>query len=272
MRSRTSYSQVRTDRLPGLKNQKVASSVTQEEINEIKVRTQELEAQRKLLRAKIQRMHKTIQNRNTSIKKVLDQPHKEQTIKTATDATLNTLREEKATLESTLDAQRQELESLRNSDKLALTNELKVQIPLYYAEVVRLKQQEAQTKEIATIMQSEVERLEQQINMTNANERAIDELQKEIDLLTEKLFAYKKSEIKIECAKDLQELCANPSSLDKITKKLEQEIEEKEKSIQLENEEIEKIQESEAANLEYLNGVVQQQIKTIMQALNGEEQ
>jgi hypothetical protein len=243
-------------------------AITYEEISDLKLKAQEFEAERKLLRAKVQRMRKIIQNRSDSIRKVLNQPVEEQAIRTATESTLQQLREEKTVLEHTLEAHTHELIELRNGDKVAQTKELKVAIPVVFAEMERMKQQVAEATRLETVLKSEIERLQEQIAATPANERAIDSYQLEIDNLTEKLFAYRKSEMKILTAKDLQALHENPSSYDEIKKKLEDEIRSVQSLTEADRNEIPGIQESEARNLEYLNGVIQEQCDMIRAAID----
>jgi hypothetical protein len=197
----------------------------------------------------------------------LNQPVEEQSIRTATESTIQQLREEKIVLEHTLEAHTQELIELQSGDKVALTKELKVESPLVFAEMQRMKQQVADSQRLESVLKSEVERLQAQIAATAANERAIDSYQLEIDNLTEKLFAYKKSEMKILTAKDLQTLHENPSSYDEIKKKLEDEIRQVQSLAEADRGEIPTIQESEAQNLTYLNKVIQDQCDLIQGAI-----
>jgi chromosome segregation ATPase len=258
-------------KLPGLRHgtQRIPDqrAVTQDEISELKLRTHELENQRKLLRAKIQRMQKIIQRRGASIKQVLSQSQKEATLRTASESTLERLRDEKIVLQNTLETHQQELDQLRHSDRVSLTQELKVAIPLVYAEMKRLSQETEEMKHLEGVMRGEYERLQAQIANIPANEKAIDDYQFEIDELTEKLFAYKKSEMKILTAEDLQKLHEMPESYDQIRKKLEDEICSLREMIEVDQREISEIQESETRNLDYLNQIIQRQADMIRQSL-----
>ncbi|OHT07366.1 hypothetical protein TRFO_24451 [Tritrichomonas foetus] len=234
-----------------------------------------MEADRKLLRAKIQRMKKTIQNRNTSIKKVLAQPQNEQSIQTASQSTIQQLREEKVSLENALEISQQELEELRKSDKLAMSDELKIEIPLFFQEKKRLDDQLANSKDIENVLAQELNRLQNQVSSINSNEMAVDEIQVDIDSLTEKLLAYRKSEMKLIAAKDLHKLHKNPASYDEVKSKLQKEIKDVKKEIEQSNQDIAEIQESEDQNMEYLNEIIQRQIQTIkkcLQKMDNEEE
>jgi chromosome segregation ATPase len=264
-------SSVPETKLPGLKHGTQRSpdqrAATQDEISELKLRTHELENQRRMLRAKIQRMQKVIQRRGASIKQVLTQPQKEPILRTASESTLQGLREEKIVLQNTLETHQQELEQLRHSDRVVLTEELKVAIPLVYAEMKRLTQHTEEIKHLETVMRGEYERLQGHVASIPANEKAIDDYQFEIDELTEKLFAYKKSEMKILTAEDLQKIHESPGSYDQICKKLEDEIRAFRDMIEADQREIAEIQESETRNLDYLNEIIQRQAAVIRQSL-----
>ncbi|KAK8877977.1 hypothetical protein M9Y10_004740 [Tritrichomonas musculus] len=267
-RPTTSISRIPGDaRLPELQrsSSKLGGSraIQQDEILELKTKIHKMEEERRLLRAKIQRMRKTIQSRNVSIRKVLSQPQKEQKIQTASQSQLQQLREEKTSLTNVLNTNKQELENLKNSDKLALSNELKIEIPIFYQEKMRLDDELSKLRDLEKALSLEFKRIQNQISNINANESAVDEIQLEIDDLTEKLFAYKKSEMKLQAAKDLHKLHKNPESFNEIKKKLEDEITDVKAEIEKSNHEIQEIQESEDSNIEYLNQIIQGQIATI---------
>ena len=238
-------------------------AIQQEEILELKTKIHKMEEERRHLRAKIQRMRKTIQSRNVSIRKVLSQPQKEQSIQTASQAQLQQLREEKTSLSNALATNKKELEQLKRSDKNALAEELKIEIPIFFQEKMRLDDELSVARELEKALSHEFERIRSQIANTTANENAVDEIQLEIDELTEKLFAYKKSEMKLQAAKDLHKLHRNPDTFDEIKAKLEKEINDVKEEIESNNREIQEIQESEEINIDFLNQVIQSQISTI---------
>ena len=267
-RPATSFSRVPGEaRLPELQKPPsklgATRTIQQEDILELKTKIHKMEEERRLLRAKIQRMRKTIQSRNVSIRKVLSQPQKDQSIQTASQAQLQQLREEKISLTNALDSNKQELEKLKKSDKLALADELKIEIPIFYQEKMRLDDELSEVRDLEKALSFEFERIRNQIANTSANENAVDEIQLEIDDLTEKLFAYKKSEMKLQAAKDLHKLHRNPNAFDEIKAKLEKEINDVKEEIEKNNQEIQEIQENEETNIEFLNQVIQGQIATI---------
>ena len=270
-RSTTSFSQNTTEtRLPGLQRCRTRidkRSVQQDDVIELKVKIHQMESEKKLLRAKIQRMKKIIQNRNNSIKKVLGQPQNKQSIQTATPSTLHQLKEEKASLKNALIRSQQELNEIKNSDKLALSDELKIEIRLFFEEKKRLDDQLASSKETENVLSQELNRLNSQIANISMNEKIVDKMQLEIDELTEKYFAYRKSEVRLSAAKDLHKLQRNPEAYDEIKEKLEKEINKTQEEIEKSNKELNYIQENEAKNLDYLNDVIQNQVDIIKECL-----
>jgi hypothetical protein len=136
-------------------------------------------------------MQKTIRRRSASIKQVLGQPQNNASIRTASESTLQRLREERAVLRNTLEVHQQELDQLRRSDRIMVAAELKIAIPLVYAEMTRLIRQTDDVKRLEAMVRAEQDRLQAQIASIPMNEQVIDDYQFEIDDLTEKLFAYR---------------------------------------------------------------------------------
>lgn len=243
-------------------------TVQPEEIMEMKNRINQMEEQRKILRAKIQRMRKTIQNRDVSIKKVLSQPQKQQSIQTATPGGLQRLRAERSSLSNALASRQQELDSLLRSDKLAFCDELKIEIPLFYQEKIRLQDEYSESKRMENILTEELNRIQQQIQNASYDEKAVDEFQLEIDDLTEKYFAYKKSAMKLDAAKDIHKIQSKKKTIDEIISKLESEINDVKDEIDKTNQETEEIQENEKKNIDYLNSIIEDQIDRIKKSLH----
>lgn len=212
-----------------------------------------------------------IQKRGSSIRYVLSQPAEEQSICTATPTTLQQLREHKAVLLHALEIHEQELQELRRSDRVQLTRELKIAIPILYAEKQRLIQATEQARRLESIMRNEGERLRAQIAAIPANEKAIDDLQMEIDNLTEKLFAYKKSDARIANTEELMKVHRQPACADEVRQSFQKEIETLQQRIDNEKKEIDEIQQSEHRNIEYLSAILQQQVDAVKLALNRRE-
>jgi hypothetical protein len=107
---------------------------------------------------------------------------------------LQQLREQKRVLLHTLEVHERELDVLERSDRVQFEREMRIAIPILYAQKQRLVHATADARRLKAIVRGEAERMRGQITAIPANEKAIDDLQLDIDNLTEKLFVNKKSE------------------------------------------------------------------------------
>ena len=265
-RAYTSFSQTRPQHVSDLPSPK--ENITQDDINDIKLKTQQMELEKRQLRSKTNRMKSVIKDRNQSLKGVEKQTSDKQSIKTATKNTLLSLESTVKQLENSLAARKQELDELKKSDKLAVSEELQIEIQMLYLEQKRLIQESQSMKENESIIMGELNRLRRQAASTKSNEESIDRLQIEIDQLTEKLFAYGKSEMRVAATKKLKMIHDNPSVLEQVRAQLEEEISKNEKIIEDNKKALEKVQKKEERNIEYLQSVIDEQAQKIQEALD----
>ena len=264
-RAYTSFSQTRSQHLNDLPPPK--ENITQDDINDIKLKTQQMDLEKRQLRSKTQRMKSVIKERNQSLKGVENQTSDKQSIKTASKNTLKSLQETVKQLENSLAMREKELEDLQKSDKLAVSEELQIEIQMLYLEQKRLMQETQSMKENEAIIMGELNRLRRQAASTPSNEESIDELQVEIDQLTEKLFAYTKSEARQMATKKLKVIHDDPSQLEAIREQLDQDIQKEEKRIEDNRKALQRVQKKEERNIEYLQNVIDEQAQKIQEAL-----
>lgn len=248
------------------------TKASQEEIIELKLKIHDMEAKKRVLRAGIARMQKTMKNRSEAIQRVMTTNQKEKSIKTASASTLQQLREEAESLKNTIESRKAELENLKLCDKLQLSEELKVEIQIYYCEQLRLQEETQEAKRTESIISNELNRIRKIIDSTQENEKSIDDLQNDIDNLTEKLFAYRKSELRIQNAKVMQDIVENTKTVDQVTSQLREDIQKIQQEIENDKVEIDQIQENEVKNLEYLQEVIDKQTKEILKFINSGDQ
>lgn len=163
----------------------------EKEIEKIKLKTQEIDHEKTLLRTKTAKMRRTISERNASIKKVFTAPSKdEQSIKTTTNTMMNklkrnfdNLREEKNQLEN-------ELCLCENSDNYWISNELLIEVKTLFEDQERLKD-----------IVSEVRKTEQEI-VTNEKDAkiaisksSINEIETEMNDINQSI-----AELQIKCS------------------------------------------------------------------------
>jgi hypothetical protein len=247
--------------------------VTNGEINELKMQIHEIEAQTKMFHSKVQRMKRLVKVHGGQPRKLAQNPQytAQGHSRSGQDALLRQLGEEKSMLQSTVAVSEKKLADLKKSDKYSLTRELRVEIPLVYADVQRLKEDTAELKKIESELRADLKGCRMRAASKAKNEQAIDEIQLKIDDLTEKLFAYKKSEMKIKTASELQKLKRRPSSYDRLLGRVENEVSQLKAYIRAERKELERIEDSEGAQMDYLSRVIEEQEETVRRLLSGRE-
>jgi hypothetical protein len=240
--------------------------MTPEKIIEMKLRIQEMEGERKVLKAKLQRLRSTLRKRGKSNRQVPSQPRRDQVIFTATHP-----QEQKSALLKRIRNYERQLAKLCSADRVQQAFELQTAIPLVYAEKRRLVQAIEEAERVETAMRTDLEWMQMQIAAIPANEKAIDGYQQEIDALTEKLFAYKKSEMRVLNAEELLLIHDHPTKYCAVTQKIEKEIASLRAFIEQGKHEIQDIQESEDRNMNYLNRIMSEQADSIRVALTGRD-
>lgn len=268
-RAKTSLTSDRASRLPDLNSPKDGcSKISQDEIYNIKLKTQQLDLERKQLKSKTAYMKSLIKDRNNQIKGVYFVSQDNRNIKTASKNQLASLEKTAESLQNSLNERKKQLDDIKKSDKLAISKELQIEIQMYYLEQKRLAQGVKTMKDKEAIIEMELNRLKKQAASTKANEACIDDLQAEIDGLTEKLFAYNKSELRNYATKQLKIIHDQPSELENIRKSIEEKIRNEEKEMRKNQRKFEKIQQKENDNIQYLQQIIDQQAQKIQEALD----
>lgn len=268
-RAKTSLTSDRASRLPDLNSPKDGcSKISQDEIYNIKLKTQQLDLERKQLKSKTAYMKSLIKDRNNQIKGVYSVSQDNRNIKTASKNQLASLEKTAESLQNSLNERKKQLDDIKKSDKLAISKELQIEIQMYYLEQKRLAQGVKTMKDKEAIIEMELNRLKKQAASTKANEACIDDLQAEIDGLTEKLFAYNKSELRNYATKQLKIIHDQPSELENIRKSIEEKIRNEEKEMRKNQRKFEKIQQKENDNIQYLQQIIDQQAQKIQEALD----
>ena len=265
---RSSLSLKKNDKLPELQRNKIKiQKSSPEEINEIKLKIQQMESEIRQLKAKTSRMRQLLFEKNNAIKQVFSQSNDTPNIKTTSETTISQLKNNVNSLKNTLESRKEELILLKNSDKLAISEELHLEIKEYYLEHQRLTQQVNAVKEGEKIINDEHLRLKNLISQSNQNEEIIKDLQKDIDQIIEKIIAYKKSELKIESTNLIQFIVDNPKHIEIKEKELQEEIDNIYIEIEQEKEAIKVLEENDEKFMSFLQGIIDDQSKKIQELL-----
>lgn len=267
-RAQTSVSKRKETKLPGLSKPRSFNKATLEEIQRIKLLTQQMELEKRQLRSKTSRMKQILHDRNTAINQVLSEGNENAKIKTASGTTISQLKANLQTLKNTLTSRQQELENLRKNDKLAVSDELQVELQMYYLEHKRLKIQSKAVKEGETVITTELDRLKYEIGQRKAHQNAIASLQEDLSSLIDKLVAYRKSALRIEAAELSLYLNKNPKHIDSKEKQLNNEINQIVEETDKIREETNKIHEEDQNTYEELRKVIDEQRDLIAQAVS----
>ena len=234
-----------------------------EKIMKIKKKIQQLEDECIRYKAKTKRLEETISKYNKSIKDITSSKKL-----INNKPSLDQFEKQIQILEKTLKDRQIEYKKLLQSDKLAFCEELRIEIQTYYLEQKRLQKQISTLKFDEQILETEYHRIYEQSKGFKKQEIEIENLQKEINSLTDKLFDYHKSDIKMSFSKKLKDLYNDPNQLDSIKSYFIEEIN-KEKLLLEENKlKIENIKKKEEKNREYLQNIINQQIEKIKKSLN----
>lgn len=189
--------------LPRLRKNSPVPSET--DIAAMKVKIQKLEEETKQMKTKTQRMRQVIKERNNNIKSTFSAGANRKPLTTASESTIKSLKESIQRLENTLESRQAELDKLKKSDKVAQYQELQYEIQVMHIEKLRVEKESKELQKENQLLKSTLqETIEQAKNGPLYNQRVL-EIQNEINLLTEKLFSYEKSQLKIENAKRIQE-------------------------------------------------------------------
>ncbi|KAK8860863.1 hypothetical protein M9Y10_012555 [Tritrichomonas musculus] len=256
---------------PSIKPQMNTKAVM-DEINELKIQTIQMDNETRQLKSKISRMKQIIHERNSQISKALAQTGEPQGIKTASYSTLNQLRENISSLDNTLRSREKELDKLRQNDKLALSDELQVEVIEYYNENDRLNSQVSAVREGERVINNEIARVQQEIADEAQYEREIYDYQIQIGQLADKLKAYLNGEYRVIANTAVEQMEKNSDLYPKLKEKLLENIEEMKKEKQEEEENIKIILENDEKKKQYLQEILEDQAKKIAEALEQQKQ
>lgn len=252
---------------------KMNTKAVMDEINELKIQTIKMDNETRQLKSKISRMKQIIHERNSQINKALAQTGEtSQGIKTASYSTLNQLRENISSLENTLESRELELDILRQNDKLAVSDELQVEVIEYYNENERLNSQVYAVHEGERVINNEIARVQQEIADEAQYEREIYDLQVQIGQLADKLKAYLNGEYRIIANTAIEQMCKTEDFYPKLKEKLLESIEEMRKEKQEEEENIKIILENDEKKKQYLQQILEDQAQKIAKALEQQKE
>jgi hypothetical protein len=248
-----------------------------DEINTLRLETSKLDVEARQIKSKTARMKQIIHDRNCAIKKALAiTEDREQNIKTASDSTLRQLRENIMSLKNTLESRQEELNRIMTQDKLAISDELHIELLEYFCEKDRLKQQLETVHEGEAVVNGEVSRLRQLIVQMRAVERRVSELQLQNDQLAEKSEAYRRGEERMESNCAAERIAArgigNEDVFVQYQRELEVQIRElTETQAQLRTE-IRQIHENDQQNRRFLQSLIDEQAEKIAEAISIQQQ
>jgi hypothetical protein len=218
-------------------------------------------------------MKQIIHDRNALIKKALTVTDDRQpNIKTASDSTLEQLSNNLVALQNTLLARQAELDAVRGNDKLALSDEMQVEVLEYYLEYDRLTQQLAVVREGEAIIAEEVAVLNGQIEEARGYDKKINDFQVQIHILADKLVAYRQAEGKIAGHLALERVFAGQSTFAKEKAELERDIRRINEEKKRLEEEINVVRENDQKNRGYLQSIIDDQTAKIAEAIEAQKQ
>lgn len=243
-----------------------------DEINDLKIKTGQMDTETKQLRSKITRMKQILHDRTTQINKAITQTGEQQTIKTASESTIKQLRENINSLENTLESRENELRFLRDNDKLAISDELKLEVLEYCEENDRLQKQIAAVHEGEHVINYEISRVHQVIQNEGQYSRQIYDLQVQIRQLADKIKAYLNGEYRVIANTAIEKMSTNPDIYPQLREKLQEIIQDMQKQKEEEEETIRIILENDEKQKEYLRQILDDQMQKIQDAIAQQEQ
>jgi hypothetical protein len=242
-----------------------------DEINALRLETTKLDTETRQIRSKTAHIKHIIHDRDCAIKKALSiTDDREQNIKTASESTLRQLRENIASLRNTLESRQEELDRVMQQDKLAVSDELHIEVLEYFCELDRLKQQCATVHEGEAVINSELGRLRQLIAQSRAVERRVCDLQLQNDHLREKSEAYRRGEERIESGSAAERIGAGGIVKEDVfleqQRELNAQIQELTETQARLKAEISQVHENDQQNRRYLQSLIDEQADRIGEA------
>ena len=238
-----------------------------EEINQLKIQIQKMESEKKVLHSKTSRMKQIIHDRNGQINQALHQANEHQSIKTASPSTISQLQENIYSLQNTRDSRLAELDELQKNDRLSISDEMKVELQEYYNEYERLKEQNYAVHQAEAILHEQLRKINDQVLSIPKIQASISELSNNVQELTDKIVAYRKSQLRNECAQALQKVLENPANAEEVINQVQADIQSLEEETKRQEEELSIIQENDQKNIEFLQSIIDDQTQKINAAL-----
>ena len=264
---RTKTTSYKPSALPGLQRGR-NKVTTPEEVRDIKLKIQQMEQEKRQLKSRTTRMKQTLSDRNKAIDNVFkEQVTEKQKIQTASESTLAQLKESVASLENTLKSRQDELRRLTQTDRLAISDELKEEVKIMYLEHQRLLKQNKAVKEGEGIVTAELNRVKNEVSEKRLNQQGISNLQKDLADIVDKMVSYKRSEIKIESEELAKYLAKNPKHAEAKEKELNTELENLQKEIDSLHTEISEAEDKEEEMINDLQTVIDQQSDRIIEQM-----
>ncbi|EAY07041.1 hypothetical protein TVAG_311660 [Trichomonas vaginalis G3] len=256
--------------LPGLTRRCLSSTgnkTSKEDIDDMKLQIAKMELETRQIKSKTVRMNQEIRDRKSAMSKALNSKTENKTVVVATESTIQQLRENVIALENTLYNTNKEYEQLRVKDSLLQSQELQEELKVYYLEHQRLLQQKEAVNTGEKIITIELNKLRDQIEQYQRDQKAIDAAQDSIESLIDKLEAYQKTETKVfkfDLDKKLREA---PSNAQAHEQALRANISELKKSIVAEAQRLRNIEARDTENMDELQGIIESQIMQIVEAV-----
>ena len=199
----------------------------EKEIEKIKLKTQEIDHEKMLLRTKTAKMRRTISERDASIKKVFTAPSKdEQSIKTTSNSMMSKLKRNFDNLREEKNQLEKELTIYENSDNYWISNELLIEVRTLFEDQERLKD-----------IVSEVRKTEQEIgnnereakiaiskSSINEIETEMNDITQSISELQKKCSSYDRGKSKTKNMTLLSDLQDQKITIEEATSKIKNEI------------------------------------------------
>jgi hypothetical protein len=242
-----------------------------DEISALRLETSRMDVECRQVRSKTTRMKQITRDRDFAIKRALTiSKYRDQNIKTASETTLSQLHQNIVTLQNTLQSRHEELEAIRACDRLAVSDELKIEVLDYFCEFNRLRQHASAIREGEAVIACEMSRLRRQITQTKATEKKIAEVQAQIDELVDKLTAYRLGQERIELNAAAEQLLHNPHLFLAKKRDLEKDLRDLADASEAAQADLKRIAEDHQHTRRHLQSIIDEQTEKIKQALKAQ--
>lgn len=255
----------RASKLPILKSSVPPSN---DDIYQLKIKIQNMEEEKKHLKTKITRMRQVIRDRNHNVANTFAESSTKNPLVTASPAAIKSLKESISALENTLQTRKEEKEVIFNGDKVSFYKELQYEIEILYLEKQRLLEENQTISKENSQLQEVLDRTRSQASSGSYYEDQVKELQSEINVLTDKLFAYQKNELKIQAGEKMQNMVFGKIQRDDLLKEIQADIQKIQEETEQERNELKEIQENESKAVQEIKQIIASQIEQLNNLLS----